>query len=164
MLSDKHDNDVEVENLCKEIDDLKSCIAEKNARIEKLNVAKLTKEQAKHIQKIKVEHKQFKKEIQRIKKELIDKNNKIVSLTQKFPSNDINKENVGSSASSNREKALEEKLRKYATYCHSLESDKESMMDLLRGALASDQITLVEEDIVGAVSCILQQLREAEDE
>ena len=80
MLSDKHDNDVEVENLCKEIDDLKSCIAEKNARIEKLNVAKLTKEQAKHIQKIKVEHKQFKKEIQRIKKELIDKNNKIVSL------------------------------------------------------------------------------------
>ena len=160
-LESSHNSELVV--LREENESLKAFIEEKDARIEKLNAAKLTKDQAKQIKKIKDEHKQLKKDVQRLQKEIAAKNAELKNIRNEASSSShADKENSPSNA--NVIEALEQKLRKYATYCHSLESDKDSLTDAIKRVIPKEKIGLVEEDIVGAVNYVIHQLQEAEDE
>lgn len=84
-----------------------------------------------------------------------------------------NKENIESFSSDNLNEmkalkksktVLEQKLRKYATYCQNLERDKDAIVESLRAILPEDRSSLVEEDVVSSVDDVIQRLRDAEDE
>ena len=171
----------ELVSLKAEIASMQKSIMEKDARIKKLDAAKLTKDQLKYFNKLKTEHKQYQKDCKKSKEKLLIAEEEIGRLREEVSnwtrqsSSSADKENSGvSSGRTSRDaqikvllaskEALETKLRKYAIHCQRFEQDKEAIMDTLKNLPTTDHSIRVEEDFVGAVTQLVQQLRDAEEE
>ena len=169
------------QQLQKEVEDLKNEIINRDARIKKLEGVRLTKEQCAVLKKIKVcssaihadlridshrlafqeERAQFQKENERYKRKLAESESEINSL--RAQSSGINRsKQTGEDITALRfeKEALETKLRKYLAYCKALEGDKSQIIDALR----ANKRQVVDDDFVGAVVTLCDQLTSLEEE
>ena len=139
-------DDEKVKQLEAEVEQLKKKIDSKNKRIEKLNSAKLTREQLDSIKKLKEDHRRAIETIASLKKS-----------QEEFP---IQPSDVEISKMKFDKDALESKLRKFASHCQHLEDER---ADILR-ALGSRKRSSDDKDIVRCIVNICDRITTLEEE
>ena len=149
----------------REVDGLKSKIREKDARIEKLEKAKITRAQIEQITKLKDERRQFKDEAENYKQRLAALENDSArgssrrGLRERTESDQDQSNEVAKLQGDLQQ--CEDKLRKYVQHSERLESDRKGVMH----AIASYNIgEIVGGNVVETVASICERLSSVEEE
>ena len=149
----------------REIDELKSTIREKDARIQKLEKAKITRAQIEQITKLKDERRQFKDEAENYKQRLAalendsERGNGRRGLRERVESDQDQSKEIAKLRDDLQQ--CEDKLRKYVQHSERLESDRKGVMD----AVASYNIgEIAGGNVVETVASICERLASVEEE
>ena len=162
-LANKENNEVtlEVGFLKKQVKELVNDIKGKDRRIKKLETVKLTKEQCDALKKMKTEREEFHQEVKDSRCKLREAAKEIAAL-QALNGGSGTRRNGDEVASLTFAKdALETKLRKYASHCQRLESDKATIIDALKSCNRSN---IVDGDLAGAIVTLCDHFSSLEEE
>ena len=142
-----------------EIKKLQKELKRRDARIQKLEDVKLTKEQVVALKKMKEERVQYLRE----RDELLEQLDTLRSSQDKENTGVSTRSTRSGDAALNKEKvALEKKLVKYAKHVQSLEAEKAEISDALRGLGDSGIHSTLVDDVPGAVISLADRLKTSE--